>query len=67
MRKIPTIQQGEWAYGPGDDDPDMCVALSYNGVEFLAHDGDGITPEFVRKAALELMKLANAMSAAGIK
>jgi hypothetical protein len=68
MRNIPTIQQGEWAYGPEDGgEPGISAALSYNGIEFIAHDGGGINPEFVRKAALDLMKLANAMSAAGVQ
>jgi hypothetical protein len=66
MSTIPTIQQGDWTYGP-EDSQGPAPALAYNGIEFWASDIGQITPDAVRKIALDLMKLANAMSAAGVQ
>jgi hypothetical protein len=61
---VPEIKVGDWTYGPEDGDPrNSDPALSYDDYEFAA--GHTLTSAALRKAALDLMKLANAVAAAG--
>jgi hypothetical protein len=63
---IPTVQEGDWAYDPECGRQGGDAALSFNGIEFVADD-DAITPAFIRRIASDLIKLANGLSAAGVR
>jgi hypothetical protein len=59
---IPEIRVGPWTFGPaedGSDDP----SLSFEDMEFRV--GRSLNSAELRKAALDLMKLAAAVQAAG--
>jgi hypothetical protein len=58
---VPTIKVGKWTFAPEDGRGEP--ALSYDGFEFRA--GDGLDAKELRQAALDLMKLAAAVAAAG--
>jgi hypothetical protein len=60
---VPEIKVGDWTWAGEDGAAYGDPALSFNGVEFAA--GYTLTSAALRKAALDLMKLAGAVAAAG--
>jgi hypothetical protein len=60
---VPVIKVGEWTWQGEYGNPRGDPALAYGQVEFAA--GEGLGSALLRQAALDLMKLANAVAAAG--
>jgi hypothetical protein len=58
---VPEIKVGEWSFGGSEDNPNAEPALFYDDHEIVW----GVTSTDLRKAALDLMKLAGAVAAAG--
>jgi hypothetical protein len=63
QKAVPEIKVGDWTWAGEDGNPNGDPALSYDDYEFVA--GHTLTSAALRKAALDLMKLANAVAAAG--
>jgi hypothetical protein len=64
LATIPKIQVGDWTWAGEDGTTVGDPALSHHGIEFAAGTGY-CNSAALRKAALDLMKLAAAVQAAG--
>jgi hypothetical protein len=62
-KPVPVIEVGDWKFAGEDGNAWDYPELSHHGIGFVA--GASVDAAYLRKAALDLMKLANAEAAAG--